>query len=71
MRKELKARNISKLKVVYSKEVPQKAKKVEAIEKENVENLPNKKRSTPGSIAFVPSVAGLILAGEVIKQLIE
>ncbi len=69
MRRELKARNISKLKVVYSKEVPQKPKEVEGIKKENVENPSNKKRSTPGSIAFVPSVAGLILAGEVIKQL--
>ena len=38
MRRELKARNISKLKVVYSKEVPQKPKEVEGIKKENVEN---------------------------------
>lgn len=66
MRKELRARNIPQLKVIYSKEVPQKPKEVET-----AENPPSKKRSTPGSVAFVPSVAGLILAGEVIKQLIK
>lgn len=66
MRKELRARNIPQLKVIYSKEVPQKPKEVET-----AENPPSKKRSTPGSAAFVPSVAGLILAGEVIKQLIK
>lgn len=59
MRKELKARNIKKLKVVYSKEEPIKPK----------ENLEEK--GVPGSISFVPSVAGLIMAGEVIKDLIK
>ncbi|MCR4956245.1 MAG: tRNA threonylcarbamoyladenosine dehydratase [Lachnospiraceae bacterium] len=53
MRHELKKRGIKKLKVVYSKEQPIKH------EGENV----------PGSVAFVPSVAGLIIAGEVIKDL--
>ena len=57
MRKELKARNISKLKVVYSKEEPIKQN--------------GNKKQVPGSISFVPSVAGLIIAGEVIKNLIE
>ena len=62
MRKELKKRNILSLKVVYSKE---KAKEpVIRISEEG-------KRSVPGSTAFVPSVAGLILAGEVIKDLGE
>ena len=55
MRKELKQRNIPGLKVVYSKEEPQKS--VEA--------------KVPGSISFVPSVAGLIIAGEVIKDIIK
>ena len=65
MRRELKKRGIKKLKVVYSKELPVKPEINEEILKEN-EN----KRQAPGSIAFVPSVAGLIIAGEVIKDLI-
>lgn len=65
MRKELKARGIKKLKVVYSKEMP-----LEPIEDEAfVSDEKRSRRATPGSIAFVPSVAGLILAGEVIKDL--
>ncbi len=58
MRKELKNRNIPKLKVVYSKEEPIK---VEEIDGERI----------LGSISFVPSVAGLIVAGEVIKDIIK
>lgn len=63
MRYELKKRGIKKLKVVYSKEEP--IKPCESGEK--VEG----KRQIPGSVAFVPSVAGLIIAGEVIKDLIK
>ena len=54
MRHELKKRGVKKCKVVYSKEEPVKSA--------NGERL-------PGSVAFVPSVAGLIIAGEVIKDL--
>ena len=60
MRRELKKRNINSLNVVYSKEKPAKP-------------LPQEdliKRPIPGSVPFVPSVAGLIIAGEVIKNLI-
>ena len=65
MRKELKSRGIKHLKVVYSKEIP-----LEPIEDEAfVSDEKRSRRATPGSIAFVPSVAGLILAGEVIKDL--
>lgn len=53
MRKELKIRDIKKLKVVYSKEEP----------------IKQEERGVPASISFVPSVAGLIIAGEVIKNL--
>lgn len=60
MRKELKKIGIEKLKVVYSKEEPKESK---------IENEKGKK--IPGSISFVPSVAGLIIAGEVIKDIIE
>ena len=63
MRRELKQRGIKKLKVVYSKEVPLSPAACE-------ENEPHR-RQTPGSTAFVPSVAGLIIAGEVIKDLIK
>ena len=65
MRRELKKRNIKHLKVVYSKEEP-----LEPIEDESFESDESRtRRATPGSIAFVPSVAGLILAGEVIKDI--
>lgn len=59
MRRELKKRGIQKLKVVYSKE--------EAIKPTNSAN----EERVPGSTAFVPSVAGLIIASEVIKDLIN
>ncbi len=63
MRTELRKRGISHLKVLYSKEEPVKA----VIEDENTP----KTRHAPASIAFVPSVGGLIIAGEVIKDLIS
>lgn len=64
MRRELKKRGIGKLKVVYSKE---KVLTPQEIEEEGIHG----KRQTPGSNAFVPSVAGLIIAGEVIKDIIK
>ncbi len=63
MRCECRKRGIKKLKVVYSKEVPVRPKTVS--EETGV------RRDIPGSLAFVPSVAGLILAGEVIKDIIK
>ena len=65
MRRELKNRGVKKLKVVYSKEEPIKITDTQGIE------IPEGKRQIPGSIAFVPSVVGLIIAGEVIKDLIK
>lgn len=64
MRKELKKRGIAHLKVVYSKEEPLTPSQAE-------EALPEGRRQIPGSVSFVPSVAGLILAGEVVKDLIS
>lgn len=61
MRRELKKRGVTKLKVVYSEEEP--------ISPAESEPQSNGRRSTPGSTAFVPSVAGLIIASEVIKDL--
>ena len=63
MRRELKKRGIEKLKTVYSKEPP-----VKIYDGDSAAPLP-RKRQVPGSNAFVPSVAGLIIAGEVIKDL--
>ncbi len=68
MRKELKSRGIEKLKVVYSKEEPMKPNQNGYVSEEEGDFT---KRQTPGSISFVPSVAGLIIAGEVIKDIIE
>lgn len=78
MRRELKKRGIKKLKVVYSKE-----KAIRPLEDMSISCRTNcicppgaerkctDRRDIPGSVAFVPSVAGLILAGEVIKDLAE
>jgi len=74
MRNELRKRGIKDLKVVYSKEPPMKpiehdstSCKYNCICPEDSKNNCNFRRQVPGSISFVPSVAGLILAGEVIK----
>ncbi len=66
MRRELKKRGVNHLKLVYSKE--------QAITPFEVDEIKDEKdfarrRGLPGSVAFVPSVAGLIIAGEVIKDL--
>lgn len=65
MRKELKKRDIDSLKVVYSKEKPVE----QASDVTEVEEPSAGRRSIPGSTAFCPPVAGLILASEVIKDL--
>ena len=67
MRRELKKRGIKKLKVVYSEEEPV-LQTVDA-SADQTDRPGSKRRSIPGSTAFVPSVAGLIIAGEVIKDL--
>lgn len=68
MRKELKKREIKKLKVIYSKEAPLKPF---CEETEYFEGKKERKKIAPGSISFVPSVAGLMMAGEVIRELCE
>lgn len=65
MRKELRARGVKKLKVVYSKEPAM----TPALCQKGIEHTKNGRRTVPGSTAFVPSVAGLIMAGEVIKDI--
>ncbi len=76
MRKELRVRGIKKLKVVYSKELPKKPIEDMSISCRNhcicppgAERKCTDRRAIPGSTAFVPSVAGLIIAGEVIKDI--
>ncbi len=64
MRTELKKRGVKSLKVLYSKEEPRKPAKQDKGEE------PSARRATPASISFVPSVAGLIIASAVIKDII-
>lgn len=79
MRRELKKRNVGHLKVVYSEEEP-----IQPLEESgdgdstdsfqsgtDEEIREEKRRAVPGSVAFVPSVAGLMIAGEVVKDLIS
>lgn len=63
MRRELKKRGVKDLKVVYSKETP--------VPPQNREKESGKIREIPGSVAFVPSVAGLLIAGETVKDLVK
>lgn len=76
MRRELKKRGVKKLKVVYSEEQPVRPINDMAISCRNhcicppgAANKCTERRDIPGSTAFVPSVVGLIIAGEVIKDL--
>lgn len=64
LRNELRKRGVKKLKVVYSTEVPAKPERLDF-------NPENPRKQTPGSISFVPSVSGLILASQVVKDLIS
>lgn len=66
MRKECAKRGIKHLKVLYSTEEPISSDPDSA----GLEELPQGRRALPGSVAFVPSVAGLIIAGEVVRDLI-
>lgn len=76
MRREMKKRGVKKLKVVYSEEQPKRPIEDMAISCRNhcicppgAKHKCTERRDIPGSTAFVPSVAGLIIAGEVIKDL--
>lgn len=72
MRRELKKRGIDRLKVVYSREIPLVPRRGEVTETAGFADMDagvHPKRQTPGSVAFVPSVAGLIMAGEVVRDL--
>ena len=78
MRRELKKRGVKKLKVVYSEEIPTRPIEDMAIScrtncicPPGAEHKCTERRDIPGSVAFVPSVAGLIIAGEVVKDLIR
>lgn len=78
MRKELRKRNVDSLKVIYSKEEPIKInQESNGSCKTNCICPPGTKRKcsirnqVPGSISFVPSVAGLMIAGEIVKEIIK
>ncbi len=68
MRKECAKRGLKGVKVVYSTELPAEAASEEPMEPQREGSS---RRSTPGSVSFVPAVAGLIMAGEVIRELAE
>ena len=65
MRKELKRQGVRKLKVVYSRELPRNPEG--ELYQQSLEG--EVRRQVPGSVAFVPAAAGLILAGEVVRDL--
>ena len=76
MRRELKKRGVKKLKVVYSEEEPTRPKedmsiscRTNCICPPGAKHKCTERRDIPGSVAFVPAVAGLIIAGEVVKDL--
>lgn len=76
MRRELKKRGVKKLKVVYSNEKPTRplddmsiSCRTNCVCPPGAKHKCTERRDIPGSVAFVPSVAGLILAGEIIKDL--
>ncbi len=78
MRRELKKRGVKKLKVVYSQEKPTRpiedmsiSCRTNCICPPGAKHKCTERRDIPGSVAFVPSVAGLILAGEVVKDLVK
>ena len=76
MRRELKKRGVKKLKVVYSEEQPTRpiedmsvSCRTHCICPPGAKHKCTERRDIPGSVAFVPSVVGLIIAGEVVKEL--
>ena len=78
MRRELKRRDVKRLKVVYSTETPKKpiedmslSCRANCICPPGVERKCTDRRDIPGSVAFVPPAAGLLIAGEVVRELIE
>ena len=78
MRRELKKRGVKKLKVVYSEEQPTRpiedmsiSCRTNCICPPGAEHKCTERRDIPGSTAFVPSIAGLLIAGEIIKDLAE
>ena len=66
MRYELRKRGVNKLKVVYSEEIPIKPKSEYSTEVKGTARRP-----VPGSMAFVPPIAGMIIAGEVVRDILD
>ena len=78
MRRELRKRNVKHLKVVYSKEKPIRpiedmsiSCRTHCICPPGAKHKCTERRDIPGSVAFVPSVVGLIMAGEVVRDIAE
>jgi tRNA A37 threonylcarbamoyladenosine dehydratase len=73
MRKELNKRGIKRLKVVYSREdpIPPADTELHSAMLQELSSESSSRRAIPGSISFVPSVAGLLMAGEVVQDLLN
>ena len=69
MRRELKARGITSCKVVYSTETPREPQLTEEFKDNDSLNEKGRRKVVPGSNAYVPAVCGLIIAGEVVKDI--
>ena len=69
MRQQLRKRGIEHLRVVYSREMPRTS--LNTVSDQDQTDNPGRYHPAPGSIAFVPSAAGLIMAGEVIRELAD
>ncbi|MBP1745352.1 MAG: thiF domain protein [Firmicutes bacterium] len=71
MRRELKRRGVHGLKVLFSTEEPIRLQPAEPEKEASVSCGTIAKRQTPGSMPFVPPVAGMIIAGEVVRELMK
>jgi len=71
MRRELRRREVKSLKVLYSTEEPIRLQTDQAASDAEISCGTLSKRQTPGSMPFVPPVAGMIIAGEVVRELLK
>lgn len=69
MRRELRKRKVDRLKVLYSREEPLAPAPVQGEKNPDGEEPESGKRAVPGSVSFVPSTAGLLIAAEVVKDI--
>lgn len=71
MRRELRKRNVERLTVLYSTEEPLRPVRCGGEDLDGTQDGPKKRRAVPGSVSFVPSAAGLLIAARVVKELAD